>query len=262
MVGLIPLFAVHVMYAANVAGLKRFTEQMRRFREHRPDLFKNVALETPDEDASALLSILNGDRLKSVLRRMLDPGEFLSDYGVRALSRYYLRHPYAFRAGGQELTVKYLPAESDNRMFGENSNWRGPIWFPVNYMIVYSLREFSRYHGDAFKVEHPTGSGRYCSLKDVTDDLGRRLCNIFIRNSDGKRAVVGNNQYFQSDPHWRDHIPFFEYFDGDTGEGLGASHQTGWTALIASLLYEKGRQGEETSGVGAGRVEQRGQQNS
>jgi hypothetical protein len=138
--------------------------------------------------------------------------------------------------------VKYLPGESDNRLFGGNSNWRGPIWFPVNYLIVQSLREFSRYHSDTFQVECPTGSGRWCSLKAIADQIAQRLCSIFLRDSHGRRAVFGNNQFFQGDPQWRDYIPFCEYFNGDTGEGVGASHQTGWTALVASLLAEKGRE--------------------
>jgi hypothetical protein len=158
------------------------------------------------------------------------------------VSRYHEDHPYVFRAGGQEFTIRYLPAESDNRLFGSNSNWRGPIWFPVNYMLVRSLQEFARYHGDSLKVECPTGSGRFWSLADVAAELAGRLCAIFLRDParGGRRPVWGDNEYVQTDPHWRDCIPFHEYFHGDSGAGLGASHQTGWTALVASLLFEYG----------------------
>jgi hypothetical protein len=242
MVGLIPLFAVHVISSANVAGLKRFTERAQSFLQQRPCLLKNIApLGVVGRNENVLLSILNTDRLKAVLHCMLDCNWFLSDYGIRALSRHYLRHPYVFSADGQSVTVKYLPGESDDRLFGGNSNWRGPIWFPVNYLIVHALREFYLYHGDDLKVEFPTSSGHRCNLEEVANQVAERLCSIFLRNSQGQRAVLGNNDYFQSDPYWRDNIPFSEYFNGDTGEGLGASHQTGWTALVASLLFEKGR---------------------
>jgi hypothetical protein len=175
---------------------------------------------------------------------MLDPEEFLSDYGIRSVSRYHLAHPYVFTADGQEFVVNYLPAESDNRLFGGNSNWRGPIWFPVNYVIVRSLHEFARYHGDRVKVECPTGSGRWCTLEEVGAAVARRLTSIFLPDpaTGGRRPAWGDNEYFQTDPHWRDYIPFNEYFNGDTGAGLGASHQTGWTALVASLLFEYGGQ--------------------
>ena len=171
---------------------------------------------------------------------MLDPEEFLSDHGIRSLSRYHRDHPYVFTAGGQDFTIRYLPAESDSPLFGSNSNWRGPVWFPVNYMIIRSLREFARYHGDELTVECPSGSGRSCTLAEVADELARRLCAIFLRDParGGRRPVWGDNEYFQTDPHWRDLIPFHEYFHGETGAGLGASHQTGWTALVASLLFE------------------------
>ena len=193
----------------------------------------------PGEKNHKLMSILTNERLTAVLRRMLDPAEFLSDYGIRALSRYHLEHPYVLVTGGQKQTVKYLPAESDSRLFGGNSNWRGPIWFPVNYMIIHSLHEFSLYYGDTYKVECPTGSGQMLNLDQVAREISRRLCSIFLRDPQtGRRAVYGDNEYFQNDPQWRDYVPFNEYFNGDTGAGLGASHQTGWTALVVSLLYE------------------------
>jgi hypothetical protein len=241
MVGLVPLFAVFAASPEKTQGLNEYLERAEWFIEHRPDLLKNVApVLTSGEGNRKLMSILNEERLKAVLRRMLDPEEFLSDYGIRALSRYHLEHPFVFDQDGHEFTVKYLPADSDSRLFGGNSNWRGPIWFPVNYMIVRSLHEFSLYFGDRFKVECPTGSGQMLNLDGVAKEISRRLCHIFLRDPahNGWRAVWGDNEYFQNDPHWRDCVPFFEYFNGDTGAGVGASHQTGWTALVVSLLYE------------------------
>jgi hypothetical protein len=243
MVGLVPLFAVLAPRPAVTAGLDGFRERMAWFLKYRPDLARNVApWDVPGQDQTGLLAILHGDRLAAVLRRVLNPEEFLSDYGVRALSRYHQEHPYVFRINGQEFTVKYLPAESDNRMFGGNSNWRGPIWFPVNYVLIRALHEYHLFYGDNLKVECPTGSGRWHNLGQVAADLAGRLANIFLRDPAraGRRAVWGDNDYFQTDPHWRDCIPFHEYFNGNNGAGLGASHQTGWTALIASLLFEYG----------------------
>jgi hypothetical protein len=243
MVGLVPLFAVLAPQQGGDDGLHEFQKREAWFLEHRPDLAKNVApWDILGQNQTALLSILHGDRLIAVLRRVLDPSQFLSDYGVRALSRYHLEHPFVFNADGHELTVKYLPAESDNRLFGGNSNWRGPIWFPVNYLLIHALSEYHRYYGDNLKVECPTGSGRRLNLGEVAAELTGRLAKIFLRDParGGRRAVWGDNDYFQTDPHWRDSIPFHEYFHGDNGAGLGASHQTGWTALIASLLFTYG----------------------
>jgi hypothetical protein len=239
MVGLVPLFAVLAPSAAFSAGMEWFEKRLAWFLEHRPDLTRHVApWNAPGQSRAGLLAILHGDRLAAVLRRMLAADEFLSDYGVRALSRYHLEHPYVLNVGGQQLTVKYLPAESDNRLFGGNSNWRGPIWFPMNYLLIHALHQYHLYYGDNFKVECPTGSGRQHNLGEVAADLTKRLANIFLRDParGGRRAVWGDNDYFQTDPHWRDCIPFHEYFNGDNGAGLGASHQTGWTALIAALL--------------------------
>jgi hypothetical protein len=243
MVGLVPLFVVLAPPATLSTGLEWFEKRMSWFLAHRVDLARNVApWNVPGQGQTGLLAILHGDRLAAVLRRVLDPDEFLSDYGVRALSRYHLEHPYVFSAGGQELTVKYLAGESDNRLFGGNSNWRGPIWFPMNYLLIRALREYHLYYGDGLTVECPTGSGRRRNLGEVAADLAGRLANIFLHDSarGGRRAVWGDNDYFQTDPHWRDHIPFHEYFNGDNGSGVGASHQTGWTALIASLLFDYG----------------------
>src|SRR5581483_355261 len=185
-----------------------------------------------------LVALLRGHRMKRILKRVLDPDEFLSEYGVRALSKVHERHPYELNVGGEHYMVKYLPGESDTGLFGGNSNWRGPIWFPVNYLILESLLIYHHYYGDDFKIECPTGSGRFLTLKQTAGFLAQRMAHIFARDAQGRRAVWGDNPKFQNDPHWRDYLLFYEYFDGDTGRGLGASHQTGWTGLIAKMLQE------------------------
>jgi len=243
MVGLVPLFAVLTVPRFRSEGLDVFAEHADWFMNHRPDLLKHIApVNVVGDNDTRLLAIVTKDRLIAVLRRVLDTGEFLSEFGVRALSRYHLDHPYAFQAGGQQFVIKYEPAESQSRLFGGNSNWRGPIWFPVNYMLIRSLREFHRHFGAELQVECPSNSGRLLNLEQVAAELTRRLTNIFKRDAFGRRPVWGDNAYFQTDPQWRDYIPFHEYFHGDSGAGLGASHQTGWTALISSLLYEYGGQ--------------------
>jgi hypothetical protein len=177
--------------------------------------------------------------MKRLLRRMLDPAEFLSDHGVRSLSKAHHDQPYYFHCGRTELSVSYLPGESDSGLFGGNSNWRGPVWMPVNFLIIEALRRFHLYYGDDFRVECPTGSGRFLSLAGVADELARRLSGLFLRGPDGRRAAFGGSERFRDDPYFRDHLLFHEYFDGDTGRGLGASHQTGWTGLIAYLLQPR-----------------------
>src|SRR5262245_4081673 len=184
-----------------------------------------------------LAAILSEDKLRRVLTTMLDENEFFSPYGIRALSRYHAEHPYVFRLGGQEYGVGYLPAESDSGMFGGNSNWRGPIWMPVNGLIIRALLQYYAYYGNDFTVECPTGSGRQMNLYQVAQELTRRLSSIFLRNSEGRRPVYGGTTKFQEDPHWRDLILFYEYFHGDNGAGLGASHQTGWTGIIARAMH-------------------------
>jgi hypothetical protein len=174
--------------------------------------------------------------MKRLLSRMLDENEFLSPYGVRAISKVHEREPYAFRVDGMDLTVRYLPAESDSGLFGGNSNWRGPIWFPVNFLIIESLQKFHHYYGDDFKVECPVGSGRYVTINDVAEELGRRLTRIFLKDENGRRPVFAQYPRLQEDPHFRDYLLFFEYFHGDVGRGVGAAHQTGWTGLVAKLL--------------------------
>jgi hypothetical protein len=183
------------------------------------------------------LSCLNKERLRRVLAKMLDEGEFLSPYGIRALSRVHAEHPFVFRVGDQEYGVGYLPGESDSGMFGGNSNWRGPIWMPMNALIVRALLHYYAYYGDDFKVECPTGSGRLMTLYQVAEEISRRLGSIFLRNAEGRRPVYGGTKTFQEDPHWRDLILFYEYFYGDNGAGLGASHQTGWTGIVARLMH-------------------------
>jgi hypothetical protein len=168
---------------------------------------------------------------------MLDPDEFLSPYGIRALSRYHVKYPYLFRLGDREYRVSYLPAESDTGMFGGNSNWRGPIWMPVNALIIRALLQYYPYYGNGFLVECPTGSGRQMTLYEVAEEIARRLCKIFLRDKDGQRPVYGSIKKFQEDPHWRDCVSFYEYFHSDCGAGLGASHQTGWTGLIAGVMH-------------------------
>jgi hypothetical protein len=172
---------------------------------------------------------------------MLDEQEFLSPYGLRSLSRYHADHPYVFRVGDQEFRVSYLPTESDTGMFGGNSNWRGPIWFPMNFLLIQALATSARYYDDSFTVECPSGSGRFLTLGQVADELATRLTRVFVRDENGRRAVFGDNEFFQADLEWRDYVPFHEYFHGDTGEGLGAGHQTGWTALVALLLQHGGQ---------------------
>ena len=188
-----------------------------------------------------LLSILNKKKLERVLAYLLDENEFLGPHGIRSLSRYHLEHPFSFWVGPQEFKVQYLPAESNTGMFGGNSNWRGPVWMPINVLIIRALLNLYAFYGDDFTVECPTGSGQQMTLFDVAQEIGRRLTSTFLRDADGKRPVYGGTARFQSDPHWRDLILFYEYFHGDNGAGLGASHQTGWTGLVAPLLDIFGR---------------------
>jgi hypothetical protein len=241
MVGLIPLFAVTTIEPALLERVPEFKERLEWFLEHRPHLARLVSRwQEPGLGERRLLALCRGRRMKRTLRRMLDEREFLSPYGVRALSRYHAERPYVFEAGGQRYTVEYWPGESYSGLFGGNSNWRGPIWLPVNYLLVESLQQFHHYYGDDFKVECPTGSGQYLTLDQIADELSRRLMRIFLRDDRGRRAVFGGDELFHRDAHWRDYIPFYEYFHGDDGAGIGASHQTGWTGLIAKLIQQQG----------------------
>jgi hypothetical protein len=182
------------------------------------------------------MALVNPERLRRILAKMLDENEFLSPYGIRALSKFHDKHPYVFHVGGQAHIVDYLPAESNTGMFGGNSNWRGPIWMPVNALLIRALLNFYAYYGDNFKIECPTGSGKLMNLFEVAKEISDRLTRIFLRDDAGHRPVYGGTKTFQEDPHWRDHILFYEYFHGDNGAGLGASHQTGWTGLVAKMI--------------------------
>ncbi|HEU4647795.1 MAG TPA: hypothetical protein VFS33_01950 [Gemmatimonadales bacterium] len=236
MVGLLPLCAVTVYPEAVLTKLPGFAERARAFTQARPELFRN--LNPPGRTGvhgRRMLSVLTDEKLRRILARMLDPSEFLSDYGIRSLSRYHLEHPYVYHTPGGEFRVSYLAAESDTGMFGGNSNWRGPVWMPVNALIVRALLQLYSYYGDAFRVECPTGSGKMLTLFEVSQEITNRLVGIFRRGADGRRPVFGGARKFQDDPHWRDHLLFYEYFHGDNGAGIGASHQTGWTGLVAGL---------------------------
>jgi hypothetical protein len=245
MVGLIPLFAVETLEPEMLARLPEFQKRLEWFLSHRPHLADLVSRwHEPGRGDRRLLSLLRGHRVKCLLRRLLDETEFLSDYGVRALSRHLLHEPYVFTAGGQMQAVWYLPAESDSGLFGGNSNWRGPIWMPVNYLIIESLQKFHHYYGDDFKVECPQGSGKMVTIEEVTEELTRRLTRLFLRDAHGRRAIFGDNAKLQTDPHFRDYLLFPEYFHGDAGRGCGAEHQTGWTGLVAKLLRPRRRERE------------------
>jgi hypothetical protein len=238
MVGLLPLCAATCFEAEALAKYPEITQRLARFLKSRPKLAASIhdpAL--PGAQGRHLLSIVNETRLRRILEKMLDENEFLSDYGIRSLSRFHEKHPYVMNVGGQEYRVSYLPAESDTGMFGGNSNWRGPIWMPVNALLIRSLLHMFSYCGDAFQVECPTGSGRMMNLYQVAEEIGRRLANIFVKDKDGQRPVYGATKKFRDDPHWRDCVLFYEYFHGDNGAGLGASHQTGWTGIVARVMH-------------------------
>ena len=246
MVGLIPLFAIETLEPELLDRLPGFKRRMDWFIENRQDLTDNVAcMRTTGRKDRRLLAVVDEERLRRVLKVMLDENEFLSPHGIRALSRFHQENPYKLRVDGLEHRVDYEPAESSTGLFGGNSNWRGPVWFPVNYLIIESLQKFHHYLGTDFKVECPTGSGQMMTLWEVAAEISRRLNSIFLRDEKGKRPVYGGTEKFQSDPHWRDYILFYEYFHGDNGAGIGASHQTGWTALVAKLL----QQSENKTGI-------------
>ena len=240
MVGLIPLFAVETLDPEQVDKLPGFKRRLQWFIENRPELSDHIEAQSTDDGVRRFLSLVNRHRLKQVLRYMLDENEFFSPYGIRALSDYHREHPYTLPVNDMEYRVDYEPAESSTGLFGGNSNWRGPIWFPVNYLLIESLQKFHFFLGDNYKVECPTGSGKSENLWDIAGQISQRLTRIFLRDEQGRRPVFGGTEKFQEDPHWRDLIPFHEYFHGDNGAGIGASHQTGWTALIAKLIQQYG----------------------
>jgi hypothetical protein len=243
-VGLIPLFAVEVLEDHVIDRLPGFRKRMQWFLDHRRDLAQHIACmekRTAGGHGHRLLAITPGRRLKRVLRFMLDENRFLSPFGIRSLSKIHRDHPFGFRLDGEEQRVAYLPAESDSGLFGGNSNWRGPVWFPVNYLLLEALGRYHHFYGDDFKVECPTGSGRMVHLGQVACEIATRLTRLFLPDAQGRRPCHGNDPRFANDPHWRDLALFYEYFDGDNGRGVGASHQTGWTALVARMLDEVGR---------------------
>ncbi len=240
MVGLIPLFAVEVITKETLDANPVFAERMSWFLRHRPDLALLVSRWFEEGKADThLLSLLGGHRMKRLLSHMLDETGFLSDYGVRSLSKEYEKHPYQIRINGADMKVPYVAGDSDCDMYGGNSNWRGPVWMPMNFLIIESLRKYHFYYSDDFKIEYPTASGHFFTLRQVGNEIACRLLNIFKRDETGKRAVFGDNDKMQNDPHFRDYILFHEYFHGDNGRGLGAAHQTGWTGLIANLIIMK-----------------------
>ncbi len=240
MVGLVPLFAVETLDAALLDKVPDFRRRLNWFLKYRPELASLVShWQEPGHSDRRLLSLLRKHRMKCLLRRMLDESEFLSDYGVRSLSRHYRDAPYVFSSGGRSFSVSYQPAESSSGVFGGNSNWRGPIWFPVNFLIIESLQKFHYYYGDDFRIECPTGSGKFLTLDGVAGELTRRLTRLFLRDGQGLRPDLLQHGKLASDPHFRDCVLFHEYFDGDNGCGLGAAHQTGWTGLIAKLLQPR-----------------------
>ena len=236
LVGLIPLFAVIVFDENKWNKLPKLKKRLDWFMNQRPDLVQLVSYwKDTKGNEQHLFSLLRGHRMKLLLRRMLDGNEFLSDYGIRSISKEYQNQPYHYVLNGEDFEVRYNPAESDTGMFGGNSNWRGPIWMPVNYMLIQSLNKFQEYYTDDFKVEYPTGSGKYYPLSEISASLGKRLKSIFLRNEKGERPVFGGYDKLNNDPNFKDYILFHEYFNGDNGKGLGASHQTGWTGLVALL---------------------------
>jgi hypothetical protein len=240
MVGLIPLFAVETLEPELLDRLPGFRKRLEWFLNHRTDLAGLVShWQSPGRGERRLLSLLRGHRMKKLLKRMLDESEFLSDYGVRALSQAHLEHPFKLKVDGVDQSVRYTPGESDTRQFGGNSNWRGPIWFPLNFLIIESLQKFHHYYGNDFKVECPTGSGNLMTLEQVAAELSHRLSRIFLRDATGARPVMRHQASLQNDPYYQDCVLFYEYFHGDTGRGVGASHQTGWTSLIAKLLMPR-----------------------
>jgi hypothetical protein len=238
-VGLLPLCATTIIepwQRERVPGaVSALAERLRKL----PDLRENVHPTGPGHYGAGgrgIAALVNPDRLRWIISRMLYENEFLSPYGIRAVSRHYAEHPYVLTVGGQEYRVSYIPAESDTGIFGGNSNWRGPVWMPVNALLIRALLNFYLYHGDNFRIECPTGSGNFMNLFEVAREISNRLTRIFLRDASGRRPVYGGTQKFQTDPQWKDYLLFYEYFHGDNGAGLGASHQTGWTGIVAKLI--------------------------
>jgi len=240
-VGLIPLIAVEVLESEVLESLPGFKKRMDWFLANRRDLTRTISYLDPRKDdvephTHRLLAIPSRERLERVLKYMLDESEFLSPHGIRSLSRHHKDHPYVFQSDGREHRVEYVPGESSSLLFGGNSNWRGPVWIPVNYLLVEALERYDHFYGETLQVEFPTGSGRKMRLGRVAREIALRVAGLFERKESGCRPCMSRHERFAGDPHWRDLVLFHEYFHGDTGQGLGASHQTGWTALIARFL--------------------------
>jgi len=241
LVGLMPLIAVETLEPALMEAMPDFNRHAHWFMKHRPELASTMSnIDAPGRNQRHLVSLLTRERLVSLLGYMLDEEEFLSPYGVRSLSKVHQGRPYRFHVNGETFEIGYQPAESRSGMFGGNSNWRGPVWFPINFLLIDGLQRYHHYYGDDLRVECPTGSGVFMTLAEVAQELSRRLTRIFLRDEAGRRPVYGDARAFQADAHWRDLILFYEYFHGDSGAGLGASHQTGWTGLVAKLLQQVG----------------------
>src|SRR6185369_7568194 len=241
MVGLIPLFAGEVLEDEVINKLPGFSKRLRWFLENRRDLAQHISyMETHGKNSRTLrlLAIPSRERLERVLHYLLDENEFLSPFGIRSMSRVHRGKPFVFSANGQEYRVNYEPGESATGLFGGNSNWRGPIWFPTNYLLIEALERYHHFYGDSLQVECPTGSGRRMNLKEVAAEINARLTRLFLLDATGRRPCHGDDPHFAEDPHWRDLLLFHEYFHGDTGRGLGASHQTGWTTLAARCLED------------------------
>ena len=238
-VGVIPIYAVETLDPDTLDRLPLLKERVDWFVAHRPELAEQVArMEVGGMRERRLLAIVNPDRLRRILRRVFDEEEFLSPYGMRALSRFHKLHPYELTVEGTTFRVDYEPAESTNGLFGGNSNWRGPIWFPLNYLLIESLQKFHYYLGDDYKVEFPTRSGNMLTLWEISMQLSHRLIALFRRGPDGRRPFLREHSLMHEDPYFRNHVLFHEYFNGDTGQGLGAAHQTGWTALVAKMIQQ------------------------
>jgi hypothetical protein len=243
LVGLMPLLAVETLEPDIVNRMPDFKRRLNWFFENRLYLRDSgdvACIRAEGEHARRILSVVNRERLIRTLKPMLDENEFLSAFGIRSVSKFHQTTPYHFYVDGQTHTISYQPAESESGLFGGNSNWRGPIWFPINYLLIESLQKYDHYYGDTLKVECPTGSGQMMTLGEVAAELSRRLITLFMPNGKGERPIYGGQRIFQDDPHWRSHVLFHEYFHGDNGAGLGASHQTGWTGLVAKLIQQSG----------------------
>jgi len=254
MVGLVPLCAATVFEPAELARVSNAVERGDAFLARFPQLGEHIALPTkPGHNGRTLLAVLNEERLRRVLHRMLDEEEFLSPFGIRSLSRFHRDDPFRFQVGERTYFVGYQPAESESGSFGGNSNWRGPVWMPINLLIIRALLNLYRYYGDAFTIECPTGSGRSLTLLQVAAEIARRIFTIFHRGPDGRRPLYGDTEKFQTDPHWRDLVLFYEYFHGDNGAGIGASHQTGWTGCVSLLSMLTGSAAAMASAIDGSR---------